>query len=161
MWQDYWQIGLIVLLLAMGYGFGSLAERRHYRSILRREDEFRDFVTLPAKRLPEALAAPETRLVLGSVVISVDYFKRALAALRMIFGGRLTSYESLIDRARREALLRMQEAARRIGAEMVFGVRFETSAISRGGRGGIGSVEVLAYGTAVVPAARQAAATDR
>ena len=41
-------------------------------------------------------------------MVSVDYFKRFLAGLRMIFGGRVSSYESLLDRARREALLRMR-----------------------------------------------------
>ncbi|MFT6733724.1 MAG: hypothetical protein ACJAS9_001914 [Polaribacter sp.] len=39
----------------------------------------------------------------------MDYFKRFLAGLRNIFGGRVVTYESLVDRARREAILRMKE----------------------------------------------------
>jgi uncharacterized protein YbjQ (UPF0145 family) len=47
--------------------------------------------------------------VSGSVVVSVDYFKRFLAGLRTLVGGRVTSYETLLDRARREAILRCKE----------------------------------------------------
>ena len=46
------------------------------------------------------------------VVISLDHFKRFLAGLRALVGGRIRSYETLLDRARREALMRMKEAAR-------------------------------------------------
>ena len=35
---------------------------------------------------------------MGNVVVSVDYFKRFVAHLRMIFGGRVHTYESLLDR---------------------------------------------------------------
>ena len=88
-------------------------------------------------------------------MVSVDYFKRFLAGLRSVFGGRVTSYETLLDRARRESILRMKEAADGLGAEMVFNIKVETASISKGRRNAVGSVEVLAYGTALIP--RQAA----
>lgn len=146
---------IVVLLLVLGYGFGRLAERRHYRSIRRREDDFGDLIIVATKTLPAAVTAPvapATQLVMGNVCISVDYFKRFLARLRMIFGGRVHTYESLLDRGRREAILRMQEEARELGATMIFNMRFETSSISKGARQAVGTVEVLAYGTAVIPA---------
>ena len=148
---QFWQLLLVVLLLVLGYGFGRLAERRHYRSILEREDELNDLIVVACKTLPDSLGTPRTQLVMGSVVVSVDYFKRFVAHLRMIFGGRVHTYESLIDRGRREAILRMQERAREQGASMIFNMRFETSSISKGSRQSVGSVEVLAYGTAVIP----------
>jgi len=148
-----YQIGFFLLLLVGGYGFGRLAERRHYRSIIRREAAFRRIPVFATRYLPDD-TGPDTRtdLVTGSVVISVDYFKRFLAGLRMLVGGRLKSYESLIDRARREAVLRMQDQARIKGAKSVFNVKFETMSISKGAQKTVGSVEVLAYGTAVIPA---------
>ena len=82
-------------------------------------------------------------------MISVDYFKAVLAGLRNFFGGRVTSYETLLDRARREAILRMKESASAYKAQMIFNVKLETSSISKGPRNAIGSVEVLAYGTAI------------
>jgi len=148
---DYWQVLLVVLLLVLGYGFGRFAEHRHYRSIRKREDALGDLIVVCSKTLPEAVGAPGTRLVMGNVVVSVDYFKRFIAHLRMIFGGRVHTYESLLDRGRREALLRMQAEASALGATMIFNTRFETSSISKGQQQSVGSVEVLAYGTAVIP----------
>ena len=148
---QFWQLLLVVLMLVLGYGFGRLAERRHYRSILKREDELNDLIVVTCKTLPDSLGAPRTELVMGNVVVSVDYFKRFVAHLRMVFGGRVHTYESLIDRGRREAILRMQERAREQGASMIFNMRFETSSISKGSQQSVGSVEVLAYGTAVFP----------
>jgi uncharacterized protein YbjQ (UPF0145 family) len=60
------------------------------------------------------------------------------------------SYETLIDRARREAILRMKEQAR--SADAIVNFRIETSSISKGGRRRgktVGTVEALAYGTAI------------
>ena len=152
----FWQLAIPVLLIALGFLVGSSRERGHYRSILAREDTLRDLPIISIKRVPEDLPdlgpAPVTQMVRGNAVISVDYFKRFLAGLRMLFGGRVTTYESLVDRARREALLRMRQQARDLGARMIVNVRMETSSISKGRGGTIGSVEVLAYGTAAIPA---------
>jgi uncharacterized protein YbjQ (UPF0145 family) len=113
-------------------------------------------VVIAARFPPPDLKPRSTRLVAGSVVISVDYFKRFLAGLRNIFGGRVRSYESLLDRARREAILRMKAEAKALGADMVFNIKMETASISKGRRNAIGAVEVLAYGTACVPLRREA-----
>lgn len=148
---ELWQILAVVLLLILAFFTGGIAERRHYKSIIRREDELGDLVVVVAKTLPPMSPAPATTLVRGNVVVSIDYFKRFLARLRMIFGGRIHTYESLMDRARREAILRMQTEARAVGASMIFNMRFETSSISKGKKDAVGTVEVLAYGTAVIP----------
>jgi len=140
---------VFLFLLALGYSAGTWAEKRHYRSITRREQAT---VNLPAVTL-KSVAVPthkirSARLVDGSAVISVDYFKRLLANLRNIFGGQVTSYESLIDRARREALLRMKAMAG--DAAVIVNVRIETAAIGRQSRRrSITCLEVIAYGTAL------------
>jgi uncharacterized protein YbjQ (UPF0145 family) len=90
-----------------------------------------------------------TAMVTGNVVISVDYFKTVVAGLRNLVGGNINAYESLLDRARREAVLRMQEQAVLRGAEAVINLKFETARIAGNAGKGIGSVEVLAYGTAL------------
>ena len=153
-----YELGIILILLAVGYIFGRIAEQRHYRSIIRRESAFRRIPVFATRHLPGDLEPDvRTTLVTGSVVISVDYFKRFLAGLRMLVGGRLKSYESLIDRARREAVLRLQDQARRKGGTSVFNVKLETVSISKGAGNAVGSVEVLAYGTAVIPQHRSTA----
>jgi uncharacterized protein YbjQ (UPF0145 family) len=140
---------VFLVLLALGYGFGRHAESRHYKSIIKRENQLRGIPAVAVKVPP--LGRPyAAALVCGNVVISVDYFKRFLAGLRNLFGGRVTAYETLLDRARREAILRMKEQAAEKGAKLIFNVKLTTSSISQGKRGQIGSVEVLAYGTALI-----------
>ena len=143
---------IFLMLLALGYGAGSWAERRHYRSIMKREKQLVKMAVVTAEGSfpPERIA--DSALVSGSVVISIDYFKRLLAILRNIFGGRVKSYESLVDRARREAILRMKETAHQQGASMIINMRLETSTIGRSAnkKKSVGSVEAIAYGTAIV-----------
>ena len=109
---------VVSMLLVSGYGFGRLAESRHYRSIIERESRYNTFPAI-ASRYPPLEPPYGQSLVTVRTVVSVDYFKRFLAALRSLFGGRVSAYESLLDRARRESLLRMKEGAAALGASMV------------------------------------------
>jgi uncharacterized protein YbjQ (UPF0145 family) len=138
-------------LLVLGYIFGQIAERRHYRSIIAREKQTLNIPMMTMKTVPKQLTCCNTALVSGNVVVSIDFFKKFVAGLRSLFGGRLTSYETLLDRARREAILRMKETALQNGAKVIVNVRVETASISKNSsrRQGVGSVEVVAYGTAI------------
>ncbi|MEM7377531.1 MAG: heavy metal-binding domain-containing protein [Pseudomonadota bacterium] len=142
------QLIFFAVMMALGFGFGRYAESRHYRSIAERERLLSRLPTVSGDTpgVPFELVE-RTQLVAGSVVISVDYFKRVVAALRTLFGGNVQSYESLVDRARREAVLRLKEQCP--GASQIVNLRIETSSIHTGRGNGIGSVEVLAYGTAI------------
>jgi len=147
------QLGIFAVLLLVGLVFGRASEKRHFREIRRREAELRDVLVFNERRPPHDREFRQATLVVGSVVIAEDYFKRIAAGLRGFFGGRVTVYESLMDRGRREAVLRMKEEARRLGATMVFNVRFETSslAVDGGAQTPMFSAEFIAYGTALVP----------
>ncbi len=139
---------IFISLIALGYFAGSRAEKQHYRSINKREEEFLYMPAVTLKNVTNQGEIAQSKLVTGSVVISVDYFKRILAGLRAIVGGRMQSYETLLDRARREAVLRMKEQVR--SADMILNLRIETSSISKGRRQkSVGTVEALAYGTAI------------
>lgn len=142
---------ILIVLLAMGYGFGRNAESNHYKSIIKREKILNSIPAIASKVVVPARNDLNSQLVTGSVVISIDYFKRFIAGLRNFFGGRVTPYESLLDRARREAILRMKEEAKKLNAELVFNIKLETASIHKGRGNSIGSVEVLAYGTALFP----------
>ncbi|MEJ2619018.1 MAG: YbjQ family protein [Candidatus Thiodiazotropha sp.] len=139
---------ILLMLLAIGYGFGSYAESRHYKSIITRENDLRHIPAITS-RFPPQNNSSDATLVSGSVVISVDYFKRFIATLRNLVGGRVTAYESLLDRARREAILRMKNEAAQLNSDIIFNVKLETSSIHKGKGNRIGSVEVIAYGTAL------------
>jgi uncharacterized protein YbjQ (UPF0145 family) len=143
------QLGIVVVLAILGYLFGSAAERRHFASIREREQRYSELLTFSTRTLPTDPAPATCGLVSGNVVISIDYFKRLTAGLRGIIGGRVTAFETLVDRARREALLRLKEDAHSQGMSMVFNVRLETSSISKGNSKQLGTIEVYAYGTGV------------
>ncbi|MDH5473173.1 MAG: YbjQ family protein [Gammaproteobacteria bacterium] len=145
---------IFITLLALGYFFGRAAEKRHYKSIITREQMLKDIIAVNSRVPPMDQGPLSSALVSGNVVVSVDYFKRFLAGLRALVGGRVVSYESLLDRARREAILRMKQQARELNAIMVFNTKLETASISKNARGAIGSIEVVAYGTALSPVKR-------
>jgi len=140
-----------MVLLAVGYVAGSSAEKRHLRDLDSREQRYARHVAATTSQLPAGQHVTEVSLVSGSVVVSLDYFKRFLAGLRGIVGGRIRSYETLLDRARREAVLRMREEAMAGGYSMVINVRLETSRLAAAASNGKGTagVEVLAFGTAI------------
>ena len=108
-------------------------------------------VAINFPRFPFDVEIERAGMVMGSVVVSHDHFKRFLAQLRIIVGGRIKSYEPLLDRARREAVLRMKEQALARGHNTVVNIRLETSRLANSRRGGKGTagVEMLAYGTAL------------
>lgn len=141
-------LAIVLTLIALGYFVGSYLEKRHYISIKEREAAFASLPSVMLKNPLKPERVKESRLVNGSVVISIDYFKRVMAAIISIFGGDIGVYESLLDRARREAILRMKEDAE--GADEIINIRIETASIYKNDqKGSIGSVEVLAYGTAL------------
>jgi uncharacterized protein YbjQ (UPF0145 family) len=138
---------LPLVLLAVGFVTGRITEARHYRSIHEREQRWHG-IPATTTRVPFELPVERSELVVGSVVISVDYMKRFLAGLRMLFGGELHAYSSLLDRARREATLRMKESCP--SAHLFANCRLETATISSGANNALGTVEVTAYATAII-----------
>jgi uncharacterized protein YbjQ (UPF0145 family) len=153
---QWFEVLVGVALVVTGLVAGRWIERRHYASIRRRERELADILVFAVRFPPPRLAASAASLVAGSAVIADDYFKKLVAGLHTFFGGRVRSYESLVDRARREAVLRMKAEARRLGAAMIVNVKFQTFSIPGRRPGSTRAVEVLAYGTAVAAAARRA-----
>ena len=143
--------GLPILVLVIAYLIGNYLERRHFKSIKKREAALKGYPVTTFEALPPAWFVKESSLVSGSVVVSLDYFKRVIAGLRALIGGRVKTYEPLLERARREAVLRMLESARKDGYDGVVNVRLKTSRLAnaRGDGKGTAGVEMLAFGTAV------------
>ena len=140
---------IFTVLMGVGYTAGTFAEKRHYRSIHARERALLHLPAVTTRTSHYTDAQIESAdLVLGSTVISVDYFKQFVAMLRKIFGGTVRSYETLLDRARREAVLRMKEVAG--DAVVIVNVRIEAAPIGKKARkGNVSCVEAVAYGTAL------------
>ncbi len=140
------------VLIGLGYTVGRWREQSHLKSLAIREEALGHIVVTDLKTVADPKTASSGSLVMGEAVIATDYFKSIATQLRNLIGGEMKSMQSLVDRARREAIVRMLEQADRAGATEVHNVRLETSnirsATSRN-KAAI-SVEMLAFGTAVV-----------
>lgn len=82
-------------------------------------------------------------IVKGNTIRAKHLGKDIVAGLRGVVGGEIKEYTDMMSEAREEALKRMEEEAKRIGADGIINVRFSTSMVM--GR----AAELLAYGTAV------------
>ena len=83
-------------------------------------------------------------LVRGNTIRARHIGKDIVALLRGIVGGEVSEYTKLMAEAREQALDRMVEEARGLGADAVVTARFQTSMVMTG------ASELLAFGTAVV-----------
>lgn len=140
------------LILIGGGLIGAVQERRHFEDLARREKALAGFLLTDLKTPPPGLQIVGGTLVTGSVVIAADHFKTFCARWRKIFGGEFRSLAKMQERARREAILRMVEEARKIGATTICNVRVETSSIGARREGQVSGCELVAYGTALIPA---------
>jgi uncharacterized protein YbjQ (UPF0145 family) len=95
-----------------------------------------DFI--PGKQIAESLGISR-----GSTVRARNIGRDIFAGLKNIIGGEIQEYTKLQAESREQALSRMMDDARRLGADAVLNVRFSTSMIMQG------ASEILAYGTAV------------
>jgi uncharacterized protein YbjQ (UPF0145 family) len=152
----FMNFGLPILILLIAYFTGSWIEKKHFRNIREREAKAHGFPVVSFNTMPDDWKVNSSHMVTGSIVISLDYFKRVIAGLKGLVGGRIKTYEPLLDRARREAILRMTEEAQLQGYDAIFNVRLETSRLANARRDGKGvaGVEMLAFGTAVKFASR-------
>ena len=108
-----YELGFTALLLLIGVFFGTRAQKKHIANMEAREAAMSHMIVTNLKTLPATGNPPI--LLTGSVVIAFDYFRRFIAGIVMLVGGRITMYEDMLDRARREALLRLLEKAHSAG----------------------------------------------
>lgn len=94
---------------------------------------------VPGRRIIKHLG-----LVQGSSVRAKHIGRDFMAGLKNIVGGEIKGYTELLQESRQEAMERMQQQAKSVGANAVLNIRFSTSSITAG------AAELLAYGTAVV-----------
>ena len=83
-------------------------------------------------------------VVKGNTVRACHLGEDLMAFMKNLVGGELAEYTEVIAQSREQALDRMVEEARTLGANAVVGVRFSTSYVTQG------AAEIMAYGTAVV-----------
>jgi uncharacterized protein YbjQ (UPF0145 family) len=93
---------------------------------------------IPGKEIKEVIG-----LVRGNTIRARHLGKDIMAVLKNIVGGEITDYTKLLSESREQALDRMIETAKNMGADAIVGIRFTTSSVMQA------AAELLAYGTAV------------
>lgn len=93
---------------------------------------------LPGREVKEILG-----IVFGSCVQTKHIGKDLGAGLRSVVGGEAKGYTELMEEARRTAMQRMIEDAKKLGADAVVGMRYATAQTMHG------AAELIAFGTAV------------
>ncbi|WCK55266.1 heavy metal-binding domain-containing protein [Aneurinibacillus sp. Ricciae_BoGa-3] len=94
---------------------------------------------IPGYRVKEVLGP-----VFGLTVRSRGIGGNIMAGLRSIMGGEIKEYTSMLEDARKQAMDRMVQNARAMGADAVIMMRYDSGEI------GQDMSEIVAYGTAVV-----------
>jgi len=94
---------------------------------------------LPGLRIGKNLG-----LVRGIVVRSRSIVGNIGASIQSLFGGNITLYTELCERARQDAYNLMVEHANNLGANAIIGVRYDANEVMAG------ITEVICYGTAVI-----------
>jgi uncharacterized protein YbjQ (UPF0145 family) len=94
--------------------------------------------TVPGKTVAEHFG-----LVSGSTIRAKHIGRDLMASLKNLVGGELKGYTQLLQESRQQAMARMVEEARLMGANAIVNVRFSTSSVAQG------AAELYAYGTAV------------
>lgn len=123
---------LPLVLLCIYYFVGRTIERRHIKSLVKRETDNAE-ILLTTLDMPVGLkrdGVPAPALVCGDAIISSDAFKTWLFSYRNFFGGESRTFTRLFDRARREATQRMIAAAVAAGHNAICNVRYESADIA-------------------------------
>jgi uncharacterized protein YbjQ (UPF0145 family) len=94
--------------------------------------------TVPGKEIVKILG-----IARGSTVRSRHIGNDIMAGLKNIVGGELEEYTQLQAEAREQAIQRMSDDARKLGADAIVGFQINTAMITRG------AAEILVFGTAV------------
>ncbi len=94
--------------------------------------------SVPGKEIVEILG-----IARGSTVRARNIGRDIFAGLKNIVGGEIEEYTRLQAQSREQALQRMEEDAKKLGADAVVNIRMATSVITQG------AAEILIYGTAV------------
>ena len=94
---------------------------------------------IPGKEIKEVIG-----LVKGNTIRARHIGRDILAGLKNIVGGEVSDYTKMMAESREQALDRMEESAKSMGANAIVAVRFVTTSVMDG------AAELLAYGTAVI-----------
>ncbi|MBC7101513.1 MAG: heavy metal-binding domain-containing protein [Methanobacteriales archaeon] len=106
--------------------------------------KYEDVIVVSSNHVPGYRAVETLGFVYGLTVRSRGIGGQVGAGLRSLVGGEIKEYVTMMEHARQEAIDRMIEHAKELGANAIISARFDSDSISNVMQ------EILAYGTAVI-----------
>ncbi|PKK90687.1 MAG: hypothetical protein CVV64_07335 [Candidatus Wallbacteria bacterium HGW-Wallbacteria-1] len=104
---------------------------------------YKDVILTNLESVPGHTILEHFGVISGSTVRAKHIGRDIMAGLKNLVGGELKGYTELLEESRTEAMSRMVETARQLGANAVLNIRFSTSSVAQG------AAELYVYGTAV------------
>jgi uncharacterized protein YbjQ (UPF0145 family) len=105
----------------------------------------KEIIAVTSPHLPGYNIVSILGIVHGLTVRTRGVGGKIVAGIQGIFGGEVTAYTTECEKARKESIRRLMENAKKMGANAIIGVDFETSDILQGT-----ATVFAAYGTAVI-----------
>tara|TARA_B100001250_G_scaffold278207_1_gene240666 strand:- start:422 stop:736 length:315 start_codon:yes stop_codon:yes gene_type:complete len=94
-------------------------------------------------RIPNREITAILGIARGSTVRTRNIARDIFAGLKHVIGGEISEYTKLQAESREQAIQRMTDDAKSLGADAIVNIRLTTSVVMQG------AAEILAYGTAV------------
>lgn len=147
--QFFVTVGGFLLFMSLGFFFGRRAERQHFKYLRWRESLLEDVIATQMKSyLAPAPGGKTPKLIVAETVIASDYLKSFLARLRNIFGGEVKSFETLLERGRREVTAQLKEQAVADGYNAICNVRLNTASVGGMSARAAAMASVIGWATA-------------
>lgn len=143
-------IAVPVFFLGLGYFAGQWTASRHEADMQARQPAVAHIWVHDMRPLNVTTGQNPPIMITSEVTLGIDHFRGFLGQLKSLIGGQVASYQNVLDRARREVTLRLQEQAARYGYTAIANFRIDfvdisgTSTIKRKAS----FVSILATGTA-------------
>ena len=124
-------VGPPCMLIVLGLIVGRKIEQNHFIDLERRESATQHILVSQIRAYSDSAIDRQQAptMVISEVVISSDYLKSFLGGIQNLFGGEIRGFETLLERARREGILRLKEQAIAMGYNAICCVRIETAEI--------------------------------
>ena len=99
----------------------------------------------------DSMSAQSSTLLHVSICVGPSIGQMFFMWIKGLFGGRLHSYDVVLDYGRREVLLRLKRQAQQLGCSSIQNIRIETSMVqfAKNNKSKQASVEFLAFATGI------------
>ncbi|HMO14133.1 MAG TPA: heavy metal-binding domain-containing protein [Pirellulaceae bacterium] len=120
-------VSIGLLLLVAAFALGGYVDRKHLANLAERERLCQSIQLSQSQHFfsPHFGGSPP-QIVTAETVVANNHFKRFLASWRKFFGGEIKSFHVLVERARRETLMRLVENAQQQGFNALCNVRLDS-----------------------------------